>query len=215
MRMPTIAPRNRVAYRRGVLDPGAATPLGGSDRFVAALEAWVADGAADASVEGRRRERWLRVQADEEATVVGVLVDLAERGDRVSVATRSGRRHRGLVRLVGQDFVVLVTEQRSTVLVRVDAIAQVRTAPGSTPVTGDRALALDVGWSDALRVLAAEREVVLAVASGGEPCTGQLRAVGADVATLRLDGDGARAHLPLAAIDEIVVGDASVSDQLS
>lgn len=208
------------SYGRAVIEgsdtgPGVpSSPLGGGARFVADLEAWVAAASADAGVDTRRRERWLRVQAEEEATVVGVLADLAERGHAIALATRAARRHRGWVRLVGEDFVVVVTEQRSTVLVRLDAIAHVRTTPGTPALAGDRILHLEVGWADAVRILAEERPTVLAVPSGGPPCHGELRGVGADVLTLRLEGDGSRVYLPLAAVDELVVGDATVPEAL-
>jgi len=187
-------------------------PLGGGARFVADLEAWLATATADSGVDGRRRERWLRVQAEEEATMVGVLADLAERIQPVAVATRAGHRHRGQLRLVGSDFVVLVTEQRTTVIVRLEAIAHVRTAPGAPAITGDRTLRLEVRWADALRVLAAERPTVQAVPSGGEPCRGELRGVGTDVLMLRLPSDRSRIYLPLAAVDEVVIADATVPD---
>jgi hypothetical protein len=199
---------------RGGDPSGAPSPLGGAARFVADLEAWVAAAAADQGVQARRRERWLRTQAEEEATILGVLADLAERDQAVVVTTRADRRHRGAVALVGRDFALVLTEQRSTVLVQVAAIVQVRTTPGGAGVVGDRALRLEVGWADALRVLAADRPRILAIPSGGAPCGGELRSVGADVLTMRLEGDGSRAYLPIAAVDEIVIGDATVPETL-
>jgi hypothetical protein len=45
--------------------------------------------------------------------------------------------------------------------------------------------------------------------AGEEPLTGSLRAMGSDVLTLRLDGDGrTTVHVPLIAIAEVVLLDA-------
>jgi hypothetical protein len=178
--------------------------LVGADRFVAGLDAWRAAAAGAATIDERRRERWLRVQADEEATFVGVLVDLAEQGRRVAVSTGGGQRHVGAIRVIGRELVVIETEVGATALLRLDAVRSVRSAPGDAGVTGDRSVHLDVTWEDALRVLAEDRPRAV-LAAGPDRWAGELRSVGLDVAIVRVEGDGARVYLPVRSIDEVVV----------
>ena len=49
----------------------------GVDRLWAALSGWSADARADEAAAARAREAWLRRQAEAEATLTGLLVDLA------------------------------------------------------------------------------------------------------------------------------------------
>jgi hypothetical protein len=94
---------------------GGATLLGGfahvdgmlGEGIGARLERWAADARIEAAARRRARERWLRQQAEEEATLAGVLIDLGEHGAEVVVHTRTGRVHRGLIGVVGADFVGL------------------------------------------------------------------------------------------------------------
>jgi hypothetical protein len=182
--------------------------------LLAELESWVATSSADAAVDGRRRSRGLAAQAAEEATLAGLLLDLAERGALVVITTTGGRQHRGAVVLVGQELVVVDTEPAGVALVRLDAVAGVRTAPGSVPVVGDRPPHLRVGWVEALAVLAVERPRVRAALAGGASWVGELRAVGVDVATIRLDGDAALTYLAVHAIEDVVLDDVGVTEIL-
>src|SRR5256885_8297062 len=67
------------------------------------------DARRDAAAASRRRGRALDAAAAESATLVGVLVDLHELGAHVTVATADAGAHRGAVRLVGADFVIVGT----------------------------------------------------------------------------------------------------------
>lgn len=171
----------------------------------------MATASADAAVDDRRRARALVDQAAEEGTLTGVLLDLAEREAPVVVATSGGRSHRGRVALVGVDVIALAVDPRGVALVRTTAIVSVRTAPGTARVTGDRPTHLQVGWVDALGVLATDRPRLLVGLAGGTTAAGELRAVGVDVATVRLDGDGGRAYLPVDAMLDVVVDDVGVT----
>src|SRR3954449_10120436 len=66
---------------------GVARLSGGMDGD---LERWAADARAREAADARVRERWLRAQAAEEASLAGVLLALAER--RGTVAGGPGRR---------------------------------------------------------------------------------------------------------------------------
>lgn len=184
--------------------------LGSGPGFVARLERWAAEARVTEAASARARERWLRQQAGEEATVAGTLVDLAEREATVVVRTREGRRHRGRVRAVAADFVVLAPDGGGVVLLALAAVASFAGAgPAAAGVAGDRPPAVDVSLAVALAGLAGERPAVAIVAAGsGEPVRGDLVGVGVDVVTVRPDG-GPRSpvHLPVAAVSEVALLD--------
>ena len=82
--------------------------------------------------------------------------------------------------------------------------------PGSAPAdtSGARPAPFDVGLAALLVTMAVDRPRVQVTAVGDEPIAGQLRSVGVDVLTLRLDGDaGLRAHVRLAAVAELLLLD--------
>lgn len=163
--------------------------------------------AGDASA-ARVRERWLRRQAEEGATLGGTLLDLAERRATVSLRTQRGRTTHGAVMAVGTDFAVLRGEDRRDTCVRLQAIATVRPQGGERHVSasGDRASPLDLLLIEVLAGLAPDLPRVALFTGGGELVAGELRAVGADVMTLRLDGDRPTlCYVAAAAVDEVVV----------
>ena len=186
------------------VDARAAAGVMGGD-LAARLERWAADARVDEAARVRSRERWLRRQAEEESTVAGVLADLMEAGRPVALHTRSGRRHHGVVRALGADFVALATG-RGTVLVALAAVASLRGQPGERSVLGDREVAAGLHLADVAAGLAAERAPVLVVTADGEAVAGVLASVGRDVALLRGTGDPpATCYVPLAAVCEVAV----------
>jgi hypothetical protein len=193
--------------------PGAAPPLvgdaGHATSRTARLERWAAEARVDEAARRRSRERWLLQSAEEGGALAGVLADLAEQGTPVTVRTSAGRRHTGRLRAVGADFVALATAAGDEVLVAIDAVSSVRTARARAPL-GDRMALGALTLAEALAGLAAERDRALLVTrDGGDTVSGTLRAVGADVVVVRLDGDAppaGTAYVPLAAIGEVVLG---------
>lgn len=179
--------------------------FGPGDGLLDRLDRWAADARADHAVAARAREGFLRRTAAEDATFAGVLVDLAERGGPVLVALAGGRRHRGVVRAVGADFVGLRTAQGGDVLAALAGVVSVRADGRDDPVAGDRAVEVAAGLAEVLAVLAEDRPRVLVVA-GGDPdgLAGELRSVGRDVLVLRLDGaDRPTAYVRIANLVEV------------
>lgn len=179
---------------------GAGTPS-----FAARLDRWVADARVDQAALQRSRERWLQEVAAQEATLAGVLADLAERRAALSVRTRAGRRHHGHVQVIGADFVSLRLSSGADVLLATTALSVLRTAPAVDAALGDRVLGTELRLTDVLAELAADRErVVLVATTGDDVVAGQLRGVGHDVAVVRTDAaPPATAYVPLAAITEV------------
>lgn len=169
------------------------------------LGAWAAELRADEGVAARAREGFLRRTAGEDATIAGVLLDLAEQGGPVLLTLSGGRRHRGVVRAVGRDFVGLVTSQGTEVLAATTGLVSVRPEARRGVVAGDRPTELGAGLAEVLAVAAEARPRVLVVAAGDpDGLAGELRSVGRDVLVLRLDGvDRPTAYVPVANLVEV------------
>jgi hypothetical protein len=172
------------------------------------LERWAAEVRVEEAARRRSRERWLLQQAEEEGSFAGVLADLAERGAHVSVQVRSGRAHVGNIGVVGADFVSMRGPAGLDVLVRLDQVVSVRTAPGEPVTLGDRRVNAQLALSEVLVRLAGERERVTLGLDGGSRLSGTLRSAGDDVLAVRPDADGLAgiAYVPVPAITEVVVG---------
>lgn len=193
---------------------GPATPAGSADvesvdAFLADLARWTADGRAEEAAGARVRERWLRHQAAEDARFSGVLMDLGEAGAGVAVVTTAGHTLHGRIAAVAGDFCVLRHGGGSATLLTFAALATVRPEPGHRAGDADsaRISPLNVGFVEVLARLAPERHRVRVVMEGGgEVVAGELRTVGADVATLRLGGDPpSTVYLQLGAVREVTL----------
>ena len=174
------------------------------------IERWAAEARARDAVDARVRERWLRRQAEEEATFVGLLVDLAEREAAVAVTTTANRRHVGTVEAVGADFVALRTAGGRTAVVSLGAVAAATPLgaeggrAGAAGAPGDRgSRSVKVAMADVLAHAAGQRPRVH-VHAGGVGVVGELRSVGADVVSVHTDGDPpATAYLRLPSVSEV------------
>jgi hypothetical protein len=170
------------------------------DRLLADLAAWQVDQRTEDAARARARERSLRLQAEEEATLAGMLIDAAERGEPVVVMVQGGRTHRGQVVAVGADYVAVRSGGGRLAFVTLAAVGAVRaggpTASGARP-PGTTELV------DVLGRLVEDRPRVQVV-TAGEVLNGDLVAVGRDVATLRLDNaDPPLAYVALASVSEV------------
>ena len=181
---------------------------GDAPSLASRLDAWLADARVEGSADARAREHWLRAAASADATFSGILLDLAERGIAVSVATVAGRRLQGFVEVLGADFLALRSASGGEVLVALTAISSVRTAPTVDEASGDRVVTTDLRLGDVLGELTAERaRVRLVLLDGREAVAGELRSVGQDVVTVRTDGSApATAYARTAAIAEVTMG---------
>ena len=179
------------------------------------LERWAADARAREAADARVRERWLRAQAEEESSMAGVLLALAERRETVLVTTVAGRRHRGVVAGVGVDFAALQAPERpserdggaagGTTLVAFAALGDVRVVEGgrrSAQTTGEGTVVLGVRLGEVLAQATGQRPRI-SVQAGANAVVGDLRAVGGDVLTVRADGGAGVVYVPLASISEV------------
>ena len=179
-------------------------PLNGRDGLTEALHRFAAESQVGEAAASRSRQRWLEKQAVEETTFAGVLADLADRGRPVLVHTSAGRRHRGRITALGEDFVAVSTDGGSEVLVATRAVTSVRSQPRDIAAHSGRAVALDLTFAIAVAALAEERPRVAVATTTDSTLNGHLRAVGRDVLTLRVDGDTrANVYIPLDVVSDI------------
>jgi hypothetical protein len=142
----------------------------------------------------RVRERNLRAAATAEATLLGVLLDLAEQNAPVLARTTSGRTVQGRVCVVARDAIVVESSGGVLTHVQLSHVASVRPpaarAIGWGEPAGDRSAPRDTSFANLLADLAAERpRVAVTVAGEGTVMRGELRAAGADILTVLLEGD--------------------------
>lgn len=143
--------------------------------------------AADAA-RTRARERDLRAAALTDATLPGVLLDAAERGDRVAVRTVSGRALQGHIVLVAQDGIVL-DGPLGTSYLPFTGIASFRRPQTRAVIepTGDRPPPRQATITALLAELAPDRpRVAVAVIGEAALVAGELRAASSDVVTITL-----------------------------
>ena len=177
------------------------------EALLADLARWTSDERADAAARSRMRERWMRRQAEEDARFAGVLLDLSEAEAGVAVRTTAGRTLQGRIAAVARDFCVLRHAGMTTFLAFA-AVATIRPEPGfRAPDAASARAPVGAGLVEVLAGLAGDRpRVRVVVDGGGDAVAGELRSVGADVVTLRLDGDpGSPLYLPLASVREVTL----------
>jgi len=171
-----------------------------------ALDRWLSELRTDEAARARSRVASLRAHAAEDATVVGVLADLHERGATVVVSTTHGRRHRGEVLVVGPDAVVLRVAEGEWLVARLATVASVRSVGGDV-VTGESPPTTTSRFSRLLGA-AAEPGEWLRVLVGGEVLAGTVVSFSADVAVLHLE-NGDLSYVNLEAVEEasLLAGD--------
>lgn len=179
------------------------------EALLADLARWTADVRAEDAARCRMRERWLRQQAEEDARFAGLVLDLSEAGAGMALRLTSGRTLRGHVATVARDFCVLRHDGGTATLLAFTAIATVRPEPGyrAARAASERTAPVDAGLADVLVGLAGERPRVRLVVDGGsEALAGELRSVGADVVTMRLDGErGGTVYVRLGSVREVTL----------
>lgn len=182
---------------------------GDIDALLSDLARWTADTQAGDAARSRARERWLRHQAEEDARFAGLALDLSEAGISVGVRTTAGRVLHGRIAAVARDFCVLRHDGGATTLLAFEGVATLRPERGyqAAEAASERGAPVDAGLADVLNGLAGERpRVRIVVDGGGEALVGQLRAVGADVATVRLDGEpGGTVYVRLGSVREVTL----------
>lgn len=162
------------------------------------LARWLAEARVDEAVVSRLQERALRQLAAEEATLLGLCLDLAEARRPILARTTEGRVHRGVLVAVGADFVALRSSTGDATFLPVGHLSWLRPAPGawagaparSGAAAGDRKPPLAARLVDVLTGLGADRPRVRVVLAGDpDVWAGRLRGCGTDVLSVELSGE--------------------------
>ncbi|MDE3203534.1 MAG: hypothetical protein KGQ66_04865 [Acidobacteriota bacterium] len=176
------------------------------DDILAELARWSATERVGRAARERTRLRSLLEQSATEATLSGLLVDLAESGAEATLSVRGGGRYTGRLSGVGRDLVALDRAGRGPVLVPVDALGTVTPADAGAATwqpSGRRHPPLELTLAGALDVLAAEAAPVT-VHVGEERISGTVASCGEDLLTVRTGTDPHRpVHVALAAVTGI------------
>lgn len=181
---------DRPADRGDVRDGGGPADDLGED-----LLRLVAETRTEDAIKARVRERNLRTAASIDASLIGVLLDCAERQAALAFRTTAGRTTHGRILIIARDAIAIDPPSGALTYIRLDALLWARRLPGAghgpePDATGDRPAPRDTTFSALVAGLAPNRPTV-ALAVAGEPALlhGELRGAGADVLTVRLDGD--------------------------
>jgi hypothetical protein len=166
------------------------------------IDRWLGEARTEEAARSRARFGALRASAAEDATVIGVLADLAERRAPVLVTTTHGRRHRVEVRAVGPDAAGFAAGPDEWLVVRLACIASVRLVAGD-PVDGEGSMTTTASFGRILARAAGPGDR-LRIALAGEVVVGEVVAISAEVASLRLDSTDVT-YVNLAAVEEALV----------
>lgn len=176
----------------------------GADPFGSRLERWVADARVDEAAVSRHRTRHLIAAAALEATVLGLLTDLAERGAPV-VLEAAGDRHTGWISTVGVDFVAITAAAGPSAVLSTAALDLIRPASGGSAL-GARPTETSLTLLRVLEEMAEDRERIRVRTRSGASVSGVLLSVGRDVLRLRADADSATAaFVPLGSVASIAL----------
>lgn len=156
------------------------------DGAIVQLADWAAAARADDAADSRIRQMWAQVQAEDEATMAGVLAGLVERRAPLAIHLRTGTTLRGVAVGLGSDYVALAHAGQLSLVAaaavewaRPDGVAAPAVFADRAPPTGSLA--------GVLAGVAAER-LAVRVLTTTEALVGELVAVGADVLTVRPAG---------------------------
>lgn len=176
----------------------------GHDALSAGWSRWLADCRVDEAAAARARQRSLERQAAQESNIAGVLLDLGEQGQPVTVKTASGHSCHGQVAAVGADFALICDDSGNQLLIPVASIATISASPAGRTVTGAR-LGPSAALADVIHELATDQAQVEVVVAD-ECISGLLKTAGTDVIGVDVGSPlHGRVHVATAAIDHLVV----------
>lgn len=161
----------------------------------------------DEAIRQRRARRAARDRDRELATWDGTLRDLAERTTTVTLATRAGTSHRGVVVTVATDHLVLRGHDAALTAIRGATIVSARPDPASpvaaTSADGRRPPPSEARFLEVLDRWREDGAPCLAVLASGDTERGELTTVGEDVVSLRTSAG--TVHVPASALVIVTV----------
>jgi hypothetical protein len=170
------------------------------EALVAAFIRWTAEGRVREAASARTAQRIREQTQSSSATWHGLLVEVAERGEPVTMQVGS-RRVSCRIAGVGPDFCVAEYDAAPAALIALKAVSSLWPAGDRRSVPlGDRQPALRLSFAAGLAAIADER-LPVSLSTADAVITGELLAVGEDLATVRGAPPSRRlAHVPLEAV---------------
>lgn len=202
MTEPIDPPPDRAPVPIRELRVDTASLLGGPDRFGTLLARWLADATVDEAAAERARRAFSRHRDEQDSTIPGVLLTLAERGDTL-VIEAAGTRWRGTLRAMVSDAVVLAADQGGLTVIAFGAVDAVRGE--GRPVQGARVVEIPTTMLGALETAASERHPVTVRTATGSVVAGELDAVGRDHLRLRAPDSTGRVWVPIDAVAAVTL----------
>jgi hypothetical protein len=141
----------------------------------------------DASFENRKlvreQAKWERSIDSESATWIGLLVNLAESGNRVATKLESGLIISGLITMIGAD-VLGISTGNEFIAVSIAAIVHIESELPAGPPDSERIGSTDTLHSIIQRSAEDRRNVALILSGRDNETFGQLRACGIDICAI-------------------------------
>jgi hypothetical protein len=167
-----------------------------------ALRQFLESALADDAARSRAGVGALRERRAEDATLVGLLANLADHGDEVLIGTTTGHTRRGRLTTVGPGGAVVRTTTGACTAIRTASIAFVRSATG-VRIDGDGRPSTTMSWPLLVAtVVEAGDDVLITIA--GTAVQGRLRSLSRAIAAIDTADRGV-IYAVLEAADEVSV----------
>lgn len=166
------------------------------------LDDWMATSRTDEAARNRRRTAAWREHGPVDASLAGVLLDLADRGTEVLLSLTGGRSHRVVIIEVAATWVLARTRADDCVLLRLRCVASLDCC--ALPLSfGERSAPVTAGFVATLHRLAEVGDVIT-MWSGAQTTSGELRVLGDEIAVVALDAATTR-YVSLDEVDEVII----------
>jgi len=166
------------------------------------FEGWRASSAIAEAARSRRRTASWSLHGSADASLSGVLLDLAERGSEVVISLVNDHSHRGVVLAVASTWAMLRTNAGARVAMRLRAIAAID-CTGQRSSFGERCAPITTGFVPMLDGTVEPGEQ-LTVWCGPQRLSGELVGLGDELMVLNVNASTLR-YVSIDAIDEVVI----------
>ena len=170
------------------------------------LEDWMAVSRTDEAARSRRRTAAWMEHGPVDASLTGVLVDLAERGAEVVVTLSGGRIHRGVVLEVASTWVLIRTGSGDRVVIRLRCAESID-CTGLPNSFGERSASTTMGFVATLDQLV-DIGATITMRTAHQTTRGELRLLGEEIAIVAIDAMTMR-YVSMEAVDEVTIAGGS------
>lgn len=155
------------------------------------LREWTTDARIEQARKDRQSRQWQTRFAAEEARFGGLLVDLYERNEAISLTTESGRLITGVITELGADFVCITNLQGTHTYLRLPSITSIElNEPGGGQTTPSLRVIDEQRDLETLTGELAEEKahIRFVTKNSNDVRSGTLRSAGVDMLTIEIAG---------------------------